>query len=298
MVRTLVVLAAVLLLVVIGAVVTPGLGATSSNRVAVSDASRAPGGYAVLLLTAEATNVTAYEATLTYNASVIRLSVVTGSEDFPEPNVDSNTDDGRVRFDATASDSADSPILAGIVIQVRSEAEPGTRTSLSLVAAETMLWNATQSDIDIDAYESGRIRVREPDETPRPTTSATPTPTVSPTPTPTERQTQTASPTLSPTVTATATLPPTTETRTVSPTPTATETPTATGEPPTQTRTPSPEPGSPGRAATDTATALPTDTDTAGATPVQTDGAGPGFGSLPGLIAVLSAGLLGRQWRV
>lgn len=284
MVRTSVALAIALLLVVLGSVVTPGLAQADSTRVAVSDASREPGEYAVVLLTAQAANVTEYEANITFNASVVRFAFATGA-DFSEPNVESDNEAGWVRLDQSADSPTDDPTLAGLMIQVRSDAVPGDRTELEFVQSETSLTNETHGEIDIDAYEDGRFAVDEPEST------ATP----SPTPTPTPSPTATPSPTLTPTATPSSTATPT-ATANGTPTPPATGTETATVTPsPTPTRSPTPTatPGTP--VPTETSTGTPTVTDSDDSTPVTTTGDGAGLGIGLALLAVAGIALLARR---
>lgn len=278
MVRTSVALAIALLLVVLGSVVTPGLAQADSTRVAVSDASREPGEYAVVLLTAQAANVTEYEANITFNASVVRFAFATGA-DFSEPNVESDNEAGWVRLDQSADSPTDDPTLAGLMIQVRSDAIPGDRTELEFVQSETSLTNETHGEIDIDAYEHGQFAVDEPESTPSPTPTPTPSPTATPSPTPT----LTPSPTATETATATD---PLTQTSTGTPTPATASSPTPTPRPTTETATPVP---------TGTPTATPTDTDSDDSTPVTTTGDGAGLGIGLALLAVAGIALLARR---
>jgi len=285
MVRTSVALAAALLLAAFGSVATPGLTQPDSTRIAASDASREPGEYAVVLLTAQAANVTEYEANLTFNASVARFAFATGA-DFSEPNVRSDNTAGWVRLDQAADSPTDDPTLAGLMMQVRSDAIPGDRTELEFVPSETSLTNETHGAVDIDTYQNGRIVADEPESTPSPTPppTATPSPTATatPTPTPTPSPTATSTPTANgaPTPPATATG---TETATVTPSPT-----------PTRSQTLTATPGTP--FPTETPTETPTVTDGDDATPVTTTGDGPGLGVGLALLAVAGVALLvGRR---
>lgn len=301
-------------------------------RIAISDVSRSPGDYGVVLLHAEASNVTEYEANVTFDSSEAYPIVATGA-DFPEPETTIDRDAGWIELSGSNASGVDDPTLAAVLVRVDPDATVGETAELSFVSEETVLRNAS-GEIPIAAYDAGRITVaapatstasptptptRTPTETatptptetptPTPTETATPTPTPSPTPTPTQTPTPTPTPTETATPTPTSTETPTL-TPTETPTPTATTTPTPTDTPtatptdsptPTDTRTPTQtepfaptEPPTSSPTPTETPTPTPTQTPTGTATTETTDGDGPGFGVPTLLAAVVVAALVRR----
>ena len=293
-------LVAIVLLVTV-ALALPGTIASSgadaaTNEVDMSGFSEEPGEIGLVLLSAQATNVTAYEANVTFDPDVVTV-VAAGRQDFPNPEETVDREQGWVRLSAERSEPVDEPILASLVVRVLSEAEPGTDTDLSFVEADTTLTNATDGELSIDAYGKATVSVLQPEtatheQTVTPeqtgTPTATPTQTSSPTPTPTA----TPTPSVTPTATATPTATPD-----QSPSPTDTERPSPTSTPSqTSAGSPSPSPAeSPETEATPTASPVPmtpTATDRPGTT---TATEGPGFGPSVTLAALLVvAGLLWR----
>jgi PGF-CTERM protein len=285
---------AVVVLVAV-ALALPG-AAAATNEMSMSGFSEEPGETGLVLLSAQATNVTAYEANVTFDPDVVTV-VAAGRQDFPNPEETVDRERGWVRLSAEQSEPVDDPVLASLVVRVLSEAEPGTETELSFVEADTTLTNATDGELSIAAYGNATIDVLQSDTptptvapeststlTPERTPTATPTVTTSPTPTPT------ATPTLTPTPSATQTP---TQTETARPTETATSTRTSTASPtPTVIETTDETETTAPPAATPTATPEPTPTDPAAETTTET---GPGFGLVVTVLAVLAAtGLLRR----
>lgn len=284
-------LLAVVALLGAAAAATPWAAANATdNRVSVSDVSEQPGEYGIALLTAEATNVTGYEANVTFDPTVVRVAVV-GRQRFPDTDVTIDNENGWVSLNGARDDGVDDPTLASLVVKVRADAEPGTRSPLGLVAADTTLTNATDGEIPVARYANGSVYVREP-ETPTPT--ATPTPGSTPTATPTTTPTAPPSPTATPTPTAVST-----PTATPTSTPTPTETPTATQSPTqtdTETRSPTASPTPTATPALTTFEPIPTPTPTAdNATGTVTGADGPGFGGLAAVFAVAVTLLVARR---
>jgi len=292
---------AVVVLVAV-ALALPGATA-ATNEVTMSGFSEEPGEIGLVLLSAQATNVTAYQANVTFDPDVVTV-VAAGRQDFPNPEETVDRENGWVRLSAERSDPVDEPILTSLVVRILSEAEPGTETELSFVETDTTLTNATDGELTIDAYGTATIDVLQPD-TPTPTVTPESTPTVAPTvtPTPTPSPVPTATPTVTPTPTVTTTptaTTPTTPTETPTPTGTDTDTPTETSTP-TRTATASPTPTATEPretttppAATPTATPEPTPTDPATGTTTES---GPGFGLVVTVVALLVAAGLVRRTR-
>jgi len=285
---------AVVALLVTVALALPGAiastGATAAtNEVDMSGFSEEPGETGLVLLSARATNVTAYEANVTFDPDVVTV-VAAGRQDFPNPEETIDREQGWVRLSAERSEPVDEPVLTSLVVRVLSEAEPGTETELSFVEADTTLTNATDGELPIDAYGNATVEVLQPDTptptaTPEPTATPTATPTRTPSPSPTATPTATLTPSTSPTDTATPTATPTetasqTDIDSSSPTPSAS---------PTSTASPSPSP-------TDSPVPMsPTPTDRPGTT---TATEGPGFGLTVTLVALLVVGGFLRRSRV
>jgi len=268
----------------------PSGAAVATNEVSMSGFTADPGEIGLVLVSAQATNVSAYEANVTFDPDVVTV-VAAGRQDFPNPEETIDREQGWVRLSAERNEGVDDPILTSLVVRVLSGAEPGTETELSFVESDTTLTDATDGELTIDGYGSATVNVVEPDTpTPTPTPESTPnlsvtaTPTVTPSPTPAVTPTVSPTPTATPTATPTPTETPTsaqtdtptetttpTQTTVSSPTPTATEAPVTTTAPATATPTASPE---------------PTPTDRA---PTTTTGEGPGFGAVVTLLVVLVA---------
>jgi hypothetical protein len=279
------VLLAVALLVTVA--LAPSGAVAATNEVSMSGFSEEPGEIGLVLVSAQATNVTAYEANVTFDPDVVTV-VAAGRQDFPNPEETIDREQGWVRLSATSDDPVDDPVLTSLVVRVLSGAEPGTETDLSFVEADTTLTNETDGELPIDAYGNATVGVLQPD-----TPTATPTPESTPTATPTATPSPTATPTVTPTPTVTST-----PTATPTSTPTPTDTPPETTSPtPTRTETVSPTPtptptAFPGETETTAPPSTPTDT-----APGTTTGTGPGLGPVTAVLAVLVAAALIRRTR-
>lgn len=89
-----------------------------------------------LAVTANATNVSAYQAALVFDPAVVEVVSVSGTDDFDDPvvNVDES---GRVAFNQYRSSPVDDPQLATLTVEVVGSG--GNWTSLSFVEPETKL---------------------------------------------------------------------------------------------------------------------------------------------------------------
>jgi len=283
----------VVALLVTLALAVPFAGATT-NEITMSGFSEEPGEVGLVLLWAQATNVTAYEANVTFDPDVVTV-VTAGQRDFPTPEETVDRENGWVSLSASREEPVDYPVLASLVVRVSSDAEPGTETELSFVEADTTLTNATDGELTIDAFGTGAVSVLQPD-TPAPTATPTPAPSPATTPTATSTDTPTPTPTDTPTPTPTPTP---TDASTPTPTPTDASTPTPT---PTTTPTPTQMPSpTPTETVTQTQTVAPSPTPTATASPeptlTTTTANGPGFGLAVTLLAILVAAGLARRSR-
>jgi uncharacterized membrane protein YgcG len=192
----------VLLGAVLSGVAVGGVAAASGPVYATADGSDSvqysSGDTFTVTVGSDATNVSAYQANLTFDPGVVELRSVSGTDDFSDPVT--NRGNGWVAFNQYRSSDTDGPVFATLTFEVVGDA--GDEAAFSFVRAETKLANSAGQEESITGYEGLTLSVpSEPTPTETPTPTPTPTPTETPTPTPTPTPTETPTPTPTPTPT-------------------------------------------------------------------------------------------------
>jgi len=161
-------LAGVLCLASAGSLASASHGATN---VTLGNASATPGSNVTVTLTAHADNVSSYEASVTYDPSVVRVAAVEGG-DFSRPITNDDADAGRLNLTQVNVQGIDDPTLARITFEI--VGQPGNTTALAFDDAATALYDGDSEEIRIDTYSDGTVSVDQP-LTPSPTATRTET---------------------------------------------------------------------------------------------------------------------------
>lgn len=149
---------AVTVALVVGAIVS------SAGVVAADDASvrvtGADGGTSLegtdgerfnLTVTANATNVSAYQAVLAYDPEVVEVVSVSGTDDFDDPVANVDEEGGRVAFNQYRSSTVDDPALATLTVEVVGSG--GNWTPISFVESETKLSDDVSRERGIGRFD-------------------------------------------------------------------------------------------------------------------------------------------------
>lgn len=180
----------------------------------------APGENVTVFVWANATNVTGYQANVTFDPAVVQVETVSGSSEFTDPVVNANDSAGWVAFNQLRSSEVTDPVLAEITFAVADEASE--TSNISFVETDVKFATGDGETFSPDEYGNVTLQIEESSTTPTPTATPTPTPTATPTPstTPSVTPTPTPSPTPNPTPTAPMPTPNQTPSLTATPTPT------------------------------------------------------------------------------
>lgn len=150
-------------LVVATVLVAPltALPVAASSHTAVSIGPGGPsaaqtGDTVTLPVTATASNVSGYQANLTFDPDAVQVEDVNGSAAFDDPVYTIDNEAGWVAFNDLRSDGVDDPVLASIVVNVT--ASSGT-AELDFVEDDTKLTNATPGEIAIGNFTGAVVEV-------------------------------------------------------------------------------------------------------------------------------------------
>ena len=127
----------------------------------------APGESVTVVVWANATTVSAYQATLTFDPAVVEVASVSGTADFGDPVANANNSAGRVAFNQLRGSAASDPVLATITFTVVGGA--GETTEISFVEAATKFATEDGETFDPGEYADVVLRIEDPTSTPTPT---------------------------------------------------------------------------------------------------------------------------------
>lgn len=149
------------LLAVVGGLCAVGMapaaaGAQEATNVSVTSASGAPGSNVTVALRARAKNVSSYEASLTYDPSVVKVVAVNGA-DFSKPITNIDGEAGRLNLTQVAVDGVDDPTFAQITFRI--VGHPSNTSAVTVVPSATTVFDRNSEQIRIDAYDAGRVSV-------------------------------------------------------------------------------------------------------------------------------------------
>lgn len=142
-----------------------------ATAITLGDGSGQPGANVTVDLSVTGANVSAYEASVTYDPDVVRVVAVAGV-DFSDPITDVDDDAGRVNLTQVSTTGARDPTLARITFELVGQSTD--ETTLAFDEDATAIFDADSQDIFIDSYSDGRVLV---EQSPTPTQSPTATPT-------------------------------------------------------------------------------------------------------------------------
>jgi PKD repeat protein len=119
-----------------------------------------PGEEVTVTVWANASDVRGYQATLSFDPSVVQVVSVSGSDDFAAPVSRVDNDTGIVEFNQLRSGGADDPVLARLTLELVSGA--GSGTTLSFAESNTRLADSAPSEIDLATYDDTTVSVVAP----------------------------------------------------------------------------------------------------------------------------------------
>ena len=109
---------------------------------------------------ANASDVRGYQATLSFDPSVVRVVSVSGSDDFAAPVSRVDNDTGVVAFNGLRSAGTDDPVLARLTLELVGDA--GNETTLSFAESDTRLADSAPSEIGLATYDDTTVSVVSP----------------------------------------------------------------------------------------------------------------------------------------
>ncbi|WP_436926775.1 cohesin domain-containing protein [Halosimplex amylolyticum] len=145
-------------LLCVGAVGSVAGSTQEATNISVGSASGVSGTNATVALQARTDGVSGYEASITYDPSVVRVVSISGA-DFSEPIVNIDQEAGRVNLTQVSVESVDDPTLARITLQL--VGDPSDSTALKLDHSATVLFDENSEEIRIDAYEAGSVAIEQ-----------------------------------------------------------------------------------------------------------------------------------------
>ena len=145
--------------------------------------TRSPNETVTLPVWANATNVSGYQSRMTFDPDMVRVTAVSGTDEFDAPVANVDNENGSVTFNQVRSGEATDPRL--VQITVETVGTDGQQSELSFDASETKFSNETGGTFAPDELRSLTLSVESTTPTPTETTTATETATATPTETPT-----------------------------------------------------------------------------------------------------------------
>ncbi|WP_017343676.1 cohesin domain-containing protein [Halorubrum sp. T3] len=115
-----------------------------------------PNDTAVVRVSTDASNVAGYQTNVTFDSSVVQVEGVVGSDDFDDPVVNVNNDEGWVVFTQSGTEGVDEPVLARL--RVTAVGDDGDSTDLSFVGEDTAVNDADRASVDV-ALVGGQVDV-------------------------------------------------------------------------------------------------------------------------------------------
>ena len=160
---TVVVVTAALLLGAALSGATVGVVDADSPSVAVTDESggnaveAAPNETVTVTVGANASNVSAYQANLTFDPDVVRVESVSGTDDFDDPVANVDNEGGWVSFNQYRSSNVSDPQLAAVTVELVGDA--GDETSLAFVESDTKLSDDAAQERGIEEYNDLTVTI-------------------------------------------------------------------------------------------------------------------------------------------
>jgi|AntRauMinimDraft_4_1070384.scaffolds.fasta_scaffold01083_5 hypothetical protein len=114
----------------------------------------------VVRVSTDASDVAGYQTNVTFDPSVVQVEGVVGTEDFDDPVVNVNNDEGWVVFTQSGTEGVDEPALARI--RFTAVGEDGDSTDLSFVGEDTAVNDADRASVDV-ALVGGQVDVASGD---------------------------------------------------------------------------------------------------------------------------------------
>ncbi|MGM0446649.1 MAG: cohesin domain-containing protein [Methanobacteriota archaeon] len=112
-----------------------------------------PNDTAVVRVSTDASNIAGYQTNVTFDPSVVQVEGVAGSDDFDDPVVNVNNDEGWVVFTQSGSEGVDEPVLAQL--RVTAVGDDGDSTELSFVGEDTAVNDADRASVDVALVGGG-----------------------------------------------------------------------------------------------------------------------------------------------
>lgn len=139
-----------------------------------------PGETVTVTVGANASSVSAYQATLGFDPDVVQVESVSGAGEFDDPVSNVDNGNGSVAFNQLRSSNATDPQFATLTLRIVGDA--GEEATLSFEESETKLSDDAARERSIDSYEGVTLSVASAGtETPTETETATATGTATPT---------------------------------------------------------------------------------------------------------------------
>ena len=129
---------------------------SDAPRLRVGSATVNPNDTAVVRVATDASDVAGYQVNLTFDPSVVRVEGVGGTEDFDDPVVNVNNDEGWVVFTQSGTEGVDEPTIARL--RVTAVGDDGDSAQLSFVGEDTAVNDADRASVGV-ALVGGRVDV-------------------------------------------------------------------------------------------------------------------------------------------
>jgi subtilisin family serine protease len=129
-----------------------------AGTVKVTETTVTPGSSAEVHLQTDVSNVTGYEATITFDPDKLQVASVSG-EDLADPVVTIDNEEGEIVLTQAQATGVDAPKLAEITFDVVG-LEAGEETELNLLSSETEVFDPN-GDAYITNYDDGSVSVLE-----------------------------------------------------------------------------------------------------------------------------------------
>jgi len=147
----------------------------AANSTPDGTVTRSPNESVTLTVWANATNVSGYQSSITFDPDVVRVTDVSGTDEFDAPVANLDNENGSVTFNQVRSGEATDPRLAEITVET--VGTDGQQSELSFDASETKFSNETGGTFAPEELRSLTLSVESTTPTPTETTTATATPT-------------------------------------------------------------------------------------------------------------------------
>ncbi|OYR38143.1 hypothetical protein DJ82_12780 [Halorubrum sp. Ib24] len=128
-----------------------------TNESGGSTASAPAGETVTVTVDVNASNVSAYQANLTFDSDIVRVVSVSGTDDFDDPVTNVDNDSGWVAFNQYRASNVTDPRLATVTVEL--VGQPGNETTLAFVESDTKLSDAVAQEQNPQGYDGIRLTV-------------------------------------------------------------------------------------------------------------------------------------------